>query len=42
MDTLAPDGSELGFRPRAYQLEMLEENLEKNVIVAMRWPLATY
>lgn len=42
MDILTPDGSASRFHPRAYQLEMLEESLEKNVIVAVSQPSATY
>lgn len=35
-DILTLEGSESRFHPRAYQLEMLEERLKKNVIVAVR------
>lgn len=31
-------GVESTFKPRAYQLEMLEESMQKNIIVAVRLP----
>ena len=36
MDTAALYQNDTALRPRAYQLEMLEESLKKNVIVAVR------
>lgn len=33
---------ESGFKPRSYQLEMLEESMRRNIIVAVRLPLFLY
>ena len=39
MDTVLRTGDDAILHPRAYQLEMLEESLRRNVIVAVRWSL---
>lgn len=39
MDTVLRTGDDAILHPRAYQLEMLEESLKRNVIVAVRWSL---
>ena len=36
MDTALSEDSEVVLLPRAYQLEMLEESLRRNIIVAVR------
>lgn len=35
------DPAEPGHHPRAYQLEMLEESLRRNIIVAVCWTAAS-
>ena len=39
MDTVLRTRDDAILHPRAYQLEMLEESLRRNVIVAVRWSL---
>ena len=36
MDTALHDGNDAILHPRAYQLEMLEESLRRNIIVVVR------